>query len=163
MGEKRKYIRWTCLIDGIRGVHPGQHATPRYNRQQRDQRAAPYRTEGIQEPLGGERQTVWAPLLHVAGRMSWKPMIQPELCLGSVPKAFHLWKTFLYWDGNFHTTCNGVFSHKRAVHHNGAFLFHLLDTQDSKVIKAQREECVCAIHVLCCMDIVFRACRGCVQ
>lgn len=42
--------------DSVRGVHPGQHTTPRYHRQQGDQRAAPYRAEGVQESLGGERQ-----------------------------------------------------------------------------------------------------------
>lgn len=40
--------------DGVRGVHPGQHAAARYHCQQGDQWAAPYRTEGVQEPLGGE-------------------------------------------------------------------------------------------------------------
>lgn len=39
----------------VRGVHSGQHTAARYHCQQRDQRAAPHRTEGVQEPLGGER------------------------------------------------------------------------------------------------------------
>src|SRR4029434_8417227 len=38
--------------DGVWGVHPGQHASPRHHRQPGEQRAAPHRAEGVQDTLG---------------------------------------------------------------------------------------------------------------
>lgn len=64
--------------DGVRGVHPGQHASARYHRQPGDQRAASYRTEGVQEPLGGEEGN-WTSSTH--SRFSGKGILIAQLKL----------------------------------------------------------------------------------
>lgn len=92
--------------DGVRGVHPGQHASARYHCQPGDQWAASYRTEGVQEPLGGEEGN-WTSSPH--SRFSGKGILIAELRV-FIMELFCIEKQSLC-DGAMHFLCCTYWTH----------------------------------------------------